>query len=161
MVADVTSEDFTGREAILRDYPLRLWARQQQYTEGLLREFTLLVIGERSGEMRTAAPGALVDLAEMFTTRFAQTLDALASERQAALDAGLDRMESRVPLPTGTPDLLAQAAAVLAKADAFCVHADLLTLPRPPELLAFNDWTITELTRQYEGAEPTPWPGPF
>ena len=157
----MTAELFTGRDAVLRDYPLRIWARQQEYTEGLLREFTLLVIGERSGEMKSAAPGALVELADMFTTRFSSTLDALTTERQAALDAGLDRMDSRVPLPKSTPELLQQAVAVLDQADEFCAQAELLMLPRSAELRAFNDWSIGELIKQYEGADPTPWPGPF
>ena len=80
---------------------------------------------------------------------------------RSALDAGQDRMDSRVPLPKGTPELLTQAAAVLAKADEFCAHAELLTLPRSSTLLAFSEWTMSELIRQYQGDEPTPWLGPF
>ena len=43
--------------AVLRDYPLLLWADQAQYSDALLREFSLLLIGERSGALRSAAPG--------------------------------------------------------------------------------------------------------
>jgi hypothetical protein len=118
-------------------------------------------MGERSGEMTTTVPAALIEFAEVFTTRFGAVIQALSSERQAALDSGLDRMDSRVPLPTGTPDLIAQVRGVLTAADRFCAEANLLTLPRSPELLAFNEWTFTELVRQYDGEKPTPWPGPF
>jgi hypothetical protein len=157
----VTSEHFLDRDAVLRDYPLRLWARQQEYSEDLLREFNLLVMGEQSGAMRSAAPGQLVELAELFRGRFGAAIDALNAERQAALDRGLDRFDSRVPLAVGTPQLLEQARAVLRAADEFCARGDLLTLPRPPELRALSDWSLDELIAQYDGAEPTPWPGPF
>ena len=157
----VDADEGTGRTAVLRDYPLRLWAEQTEHTEGLLREFTLLLIGERSGDLRDQAPGQLVALADMFTSRFGAQLAQVTAERQAALDAGLDRLDSRVPLVEGTPELLEGVRVVLEAADDFCRRGDLLTLPRSPELLALADWSRTELVRQYHGEAPTPWPGPF
>lgn len=155
------AEDFLGRDAVLRDYPLRLWAQQQEYSEDLLREFNLLVMGEESGEMRSAAPGRLVELAEMFRGRFGAAINAMNAERQAALDRGLDRFDSRVPLVVGTPELLERARSVFRAADEFCAHGDLLTLPRPPHLRALSEWSLDQLIAQYHGAEPSPWPGPF
>jgi hypothetical protein len=154
-------EDEIGRYALLRDYPLRLWVQQQEYTDGLLREFNLLLIGERSGDLHTAAPGQLVALADMLTRRFAPLLDAITQQRQEALDRGLDRVDSRIPLVEGTPELLEQVRVVHASADEFCKTGDLLLLPRPPELVRLSDWTRAELITQYHGGEPTPWPGPF
>jgi hypothetical protein len=151
----------TGRIAVLRDYPLRLWARQQQYTDDLLREFNLLLLGEQSGEMHSSAPGRLVGLADMFTTNFGPLIDAIRAERQAALDAGKDRIDSQIPILENLPDLLEQVRVVLESADEFCRQGHLLTLPRPPELIALATWTQEELIAQYSGGEPTPWPGPF
>ena len=150
-----------GRFAVLRDYPLRLWVEQQEYTDGLLREFNLLLIGERSGELHSAAPGQLVQLADMFTSRFGALIDAIAQERQAAVDRGLDRMDSRVPLVEGTKQLMEQVRVVLDSVDAFCRSGDLLLLPRPEVLVRLADWSRLEVAGQYDGAEPTPWPGPF
>ena len=149
------------RTAVLRDFPLRLWAEQNEYSASLLREFALLLIGERSGEMRAAAPGRLLELADTFSARFGPLLAAVNEERQAALDAGLDRLDSRLPLVPGTPGLLEDVRAVLEDVDAFCRGGELLMLPRSPELVALATWTRTELVAQYEGGEPTPWPGPF
>ncbi len=149
------------RYAVLRDYPLRLWVQQQEYSDGLLREFNLLLIGERSGELRTAAPGQLVALAEMLTERYAPLLDAISQERQDALDLGLDRVDSRIPLPEGTLEVLEQVRVVRERCDEFCRHGELLLLPRPPELVRLSDWSRSELIAQYHGGEPTPWPGPF
>ena len=101
--------------AVLRDYPLRLWLRQQEHTDAVLREFSLLLGGHESGATDASPPQQLLALAEMVTTRFG----ALVTSNRG--------------------DLLA----------------------RPPELAAFADWKISELITQYEGGEPTPWPGPF
>lgn len=146
--------------AVLRDYPLRLWLRQQEHTDGLLREFQLLLGGKDVGSS-TSAPAQLLQLAEMFTTRFGALINTINEERHAAVDAGRDRMDSHVPLPEGTPQLLEQVAHVMRLVDDYCRAGNLLTLARPPELIAFSEWSLGELTAQYEGAEPTPWPGPF
>ncbi len=57
---------------------------------------------------------------------------------------------------TGTPELPAQATAVMKRADEFCAAggpADAAAVTG--ELRAFHDWSISELVRQYEAAEPT------
>jgi hypothetical protein len=151
----------TGGQAVLRDFPLRLWARQQQHTEELLREFNLLLLGQESGQATHAAPGQLVALAEMFTRNFGVLLDQLAEARQRAYDAGADRMDSVVPLVPDLPELLDQVRRVLAVVDEFCNRGELLALQRPDEVRALTDWTMAELVAQQGGAEPTPWPGPF
>ena len=157
----MAASDGTQRVAVLRDYPLRLWVEQTEYTDGLLREFNLLLIGERSGEARGAAPGRLVELADDFTTRYGPLLQQISSERQAAVDRGLDRMDSVIALPEETPQLLDSVREVQLASDDFCRSASLLMLPRPPQLIRLAEWTHSELRAQYDGAEPTPWPGPF
>jgi hypothetical protein len=152
------SYDLVG-EAVLRDYPLRLWARQQQHTDEVLREFTLLIEGQELGA--AAAPVRLVELAQMFTDNFGALMEEMHAVRQARYDAGDDRMDWRVPLPRTTPQLMRQVQAVWAAVDAYCSSGQLLTLSRPPEVVALQDWATEELIRQYDGAEPRPWPGPF
>ena len=146
---------------VLLDYPLRLWDRQRQYTEELLREFTLLLLSAEATDADHHAPLQLVELATMFTSRFAPVLDEINAEREAAFARGLDRMDSHVPLVDGTPELLEQVSVVLAAADAYCGTRQMLVLPRPPELVVLSDWVRAELTRQYRGEDPTAWPGPF
>ena len=148
--------------AVLRDYPLRLWARMQEHSQEVLREFTLLLIGQDEGVAADAAPRQLVELAEMFTNRFGPLMDQIHLARQAALDAGKDRMDSEVGLVPGIPELLAQVDRVLNAVDEYCRNGELLTLARPPEVVALFEWSRSELVKQYEGSgEPTPWPGPF
>jgi hypothetical protein len=151
----------TGQVAVLLDYPLRLWERQQQYSDGVLREFELLVSGEASGVLEHEPPGQLLALAEMFTRNFGPLLDAIYEEREQALAQGQDRVDSHIPLVQGAPELLEQVAVVLARVDAYCQSAELLTLPREPWMVELADWTHEQLVTQYNGGEPTPWPGPF
>lgn len=147
--------------AVLRDFPLRVWARSRQHSEEVMREFTLMLGGERSGQTSLDVPKALVDLADMFTTRFGVLLDALYATREAALAEGRDRMDSEVALVLGAPELLDQVRTVMDRVDAFCRSGALLTLERDPVDRALLDWTLGEMLAQYEGRAPTPWPGPF
>lgn len=157
----MTAPQPTGQIAVLRDYPVRLWAVQDEYSQGVLREFELLVSGEASGVLQEAPPGQLLALAEMFTTNFGSLLDAINEERQDALRRGLDRIDSHIPLVEGTPELLGQVRLVLERVDEYCRTGSLLTLPREPWMVQLADWTNEELIRQYDGGEPSPWPGPF
>jgi hypothetical protein len=149
------------RVGVLRDYPLQLWAEQEEYTQDLLREFRLLLMGQEAGRHREAAPGQLVVLANLFHSRFGLLLQSISVERQAAYDKGLTCIDSKIPLVEGAPELLEQVRQVLGAADDFCRRGDLLLLPRPPHLVALSDWVRHELVTQYEGGAATPWPGPF
>jgi hypothetical protein len=88
-------------------------------------------------------------------------IDELTAARQAQYDAGADRMDWRVPLPRSTPTLMRQVQAVWTAVDDYCASGQLLTLARPAEVIALQEWSSVELIRQAEGAQPTPWPGPF
>lgn len=149
------------RTAVLRDFPLRVWARSRQHSDEVLREFTLMLEGERSGQTSHAAPKALVELADMVTSRFGPLVDQLYAAREAALEAGLDRMDSEVGMVEGTPQVLAHVRSVLEMVDEFCRNGDMLALEREELDRRLFDWTASELVAQYEGAPPTPWPGPF
>jgi hypothetical protein len=150
-----------SRSAVLRDYPLRLWAEQSEYLESLLREFHLLLLSSQRDDVARGAPGRLVQLAGVLQDRFGGLLQTVNDERQAALDRGLDRIDSVLPLTDGLPQVLDEVRRVLEETDEFCRNGDLLSLPRSPLLIAFATWAGTELVAQSEGAEPTPWRGPF
>ncbi len=147
--------------AVLKDFPLRLWAQSREHTDEVLREFTLLLGGERSGQTDLDVPESLVALADMFTVRFGPLIDDLTATRERALREGADRMDSVVPLPAGAPELFAQVRQVLETVDDYCRAGDLLALERSEESRRLFDWTVEQLLRQYDGGAPAPWPGPF
>jgi hypothetical protein len=145
--------------AVLRDYPLRLWHRQQEYTEGLLREFQLIAAGADTAGAST--PSRLLSFAELFTTRYAPLLELVNTEREAAFAKGLIKFDSIVPLPQETPDLLRHARQVFREVNEYCRAGDLLTLMPPKDVAALRRWSNVEIERQFRGEEPIPWSGPF
>ena len=147
-------------EAVLMNYPVRLWKRQQQHTEAVMREFQLLRGGHEDG-LTTEPPQLLSDVLDLFTSAFGPLIDDVEKARQHALDAGLDRIDSWVPLIHRAPDLLDDLRLVWGAVDDYCARGELLTCPRDPELVALWNWTYDELCAQYYGADPTPWAGPF
>lgn len=147
--------------AVLLDLPLRLWAQSQQHSDEVLREFALMLEGERSGQTELHVPRALLELADMFTQQFGPLLDQVTAAREEALLAGRDRMDSVVLMPPGTPALVERVRRVLDDVDEFCRSGDLLTLERSELSRRLFDWTCEQVIRQYEGGQPTPWPGPF
>jgi len=147
--------------ALLRDYPLRLWAEQQERTEEMIREFQLLLSGQESGQSVQSPPAQLVELADFFVGRFGLLLEEINAHREEAMRQGRDRMDSEVPLVAGTAELLERVRVVMAAVDDYCRDGDLLMLARSPEQLALQEWTTQQLVGQLHGAAPTPWPGPF
>jgi len=157
----MTQPDEINGQAVLRDYPLRLWARQQEHSQELLREFKLLLLGKESGQTTTEAPAQLIALSDMFDRDHGPLIERITAERQAAFDAGADRMDSAVPMLPNIGALLDQVRDVLFAVDEYCRGGDMLSLARPRELVELYDWTSQEILAQQDGAEPRPWPGPF
>lgn len=147
------------RVAVLQRFPLRIWARQQEYYDGLLREFNLMLLGQQSGSHD--APARLVELADQMTKQFGPTLDTLNEEREAALARGELAIDSHLPMVDGMDVVIDRVTSVFAEVDAFCEHGEMLTLAMPADLKRLRDWSTAELKAQYDGAEPTPWEGPL
>ena len=85
----------------------------------------------------------------------------ITAEREAAIDAGQVTIDSHVPLPAETPELIESVRALLADVDEYCRSGDLLTLTTPAEVVALREWTMVEMLRQYGGKLPEPWTGPL
>ena len=147
-------------EAVLRGFPLRLWDRHQQHMDAILRELQL-VVGAARIQGAPEVPPHLSDAAEMFSMLFGTLVDAVdAACRHAGADEA-GRVDVRVTLVDRTPDLLDHLGEVLEAVDEYCAGGNMLTLARPPEMIALAGWIMSELTAQYYGAAPTPWAGPF
>ena len=150
---------FVG-EAVLRDFPVRIWHRQFEHTQGLLREFQLLVSARPSGA-GDDVPARLLEMAALFISRYGGMMDELTAQRMAAFEAGLVKFDSVVPLPAETLDIIPRAVGMIREVDDYCREGNLLSLATPPDVAALQKWTTTELVAQFQGATPTPWAGPF
>ena len=147
------------RYAVLVGYPLRLWQRQQQHNDELMREFTLLVMGNEIEP--TSAPARLVQLAQGMIGKYGGLVDEIQRARQEALDRGELTIDSRIPLVPDAVPLMQGYRAVFEEVDAFCRAGELLALPTPPDLVALRDWSTSQIIAQAAGEPPTPWSGPL
>jgi hypothetical protein len=145
-------------EAILLNYPLKLWFRQYEHTQDLMREFQLL---SSAGSNPHDVPRRLIEMADHFVSRYGRQIDEINRQRMQAYEAGLTTIESRVPLPAELPELMRPVLQLLEEVDAHCRSGELLTPPRSPKVAALQAWTTSECLAQFDGADPTPWDGPM
>ncbi len=156
MTAPVPGE---RREVVLRDYPVRLGARQSEHLDEGLREFQLLALADPS--VTRDVPGRLMELVEMLYTRYAGDLEGPLATREAALARGDATVDVRYPVPEGAADIVRAWQVVMAEVDEFCRSGDLLSLARPPEVRQLHEWSTEEFLRQLAGEPPRPWTGPL
>ena len=159
MIRGMTEHPVT-RIAVLQRFPVRIWARQQEYYDGLLREFNLMLLGQQTSGSHSA-PARLVELADQLTNQFGPMLDTVNEERESALLRGEVAIDSHLPMVENGIQLIDWITSVFAEVDAYCEHGDMLTLAMPEDLKRLRDWSTQELKAQYNGAEPTPWDGPL
>jgi anti-sigma regulatory factor (Ser/Thr protein kinase) len=76
-----------------------------------------------------------------------------------ALVAGRTHLDIEVKASPESGARFARLIELYSLADAFCRNERLLTLARPPQLVAFQSWMFGEFVRQSSGEEPLPWPG--
>ena len=111
-------------EALLRNFPLRVWHRQQAYTNDLLREFQLLTSGGSARRPEALdVPVKLLAVADEFVTKYGSYSTRIAEDREAALRRGEVTMDSTVPLPAETPALVQSVRALLVEVDDYCRRA--------------------------------------
>ncbi len=141
----------------LLELPVDVWARTQEHTDELLREFALM-----SSDPETTAdvPVQLTRLIEVLTATYSGVGNEQESQLHAAAEAGQAQIDD---LAFTVPVAAAQACVVLGDtldaADAFCHSGQhLLTLATPNELQRFRRWYLTQFVDQIRGADPVPWP---
>lgn len=147
-------------EVHLLEFPVGLWAKAQEQTDGLLREFALAADladpQARDRHLPTRLPALMARLNAQFSGSSTEQEQALF----AAAAAGQQVIEDLVYL---IPGAAAEAAQVLGdmldEADAFCRDGThLLTLAADPDVVAFRWWYLRQFIDQIAGREPVPWP---
>jgi anti-sigma regulatory factor (Ser/Thr protein kinase) len=145
-------------EVVFMGLPIDLYQRLQAHHDELLREFTLIVYGEREGMTEGAVPDRLLAMTEEIRGRLA-TESAEWRARLAEAEAkGAEVIEVTAVIPAAAADSVAVLVRLLDEADAFCRAGEgLLTLATPPDLLAFRRWFLAQIVDQLTGLAPTPW----
>ena len=138
--------------------PLQLHARAQEQSEGMRREFSLIV--EQSRDEVDAVPGRLLQLSMMLSQRYEGFTAAQEELIQSGIEAGDLQLDELVfTLPAHAGEAAAQLGGVVAEADEFCRQGRLLMLATSPELVAYRQWYLDNFIAQCAGGDPVPWTG--
>lgn len=140
--------------------PVAIWARTQQHTDELLREFTL--IAEQMSHEADAAlplPVRLVNMVEELTSSYGAFSEEQEARMFQAVADGEESIDLVYRLPTEVGPGARHLGDLLNDADEYCKAGQhLLTLTTPSELVRFREWFLEEFRRQADGMRPTPWP---
>ena len=141
---------------VLRDVPLRIWARAAEHHDELMREMALLALSKDGPDL----PQRLTELVHVLGEQYGAASARPDEAREQALAAGLDRMDLSYDVPRSAGADAARMRAILDEAEEYC-RDQLLTLAQPPLQADFARWYVEEFVRQCDGLPPTPWPGPW
>lgn len=149
-------------EVHLLEVPVALWAKAQEQTDGLLREFVLAAdVAGLDGDARDRhVPTRLTALIDSLNAQFAGVSTEQEQRLYAAAEAGSPVIDD---LAYAVPGAAAQASQVLGdmldEADDFAREGtQLLTLAADPDVVTFRWWYLRQFIDQIGGDEPVPWP---
>lgn len=144
----------------LRQLPVAVWARTQEHTDELLREFVLLAQQLRNDETAVAsAPLRLVRLVEELSGSYGSFSEEQEARLFEAAAAGESELDLTYQVPASAGIAARHLGDMLNEADEYCRSGEhLLTLETPADLVRFREWFLEEFRRQCAGQPPTPWP---
>jgi hypothetical protein len=143
----------------LLQLPVAVWARAQQHTDELLREFMLIAQQLRHDDASAASvPVRLTQVVEELSGSYGSFSEEQEARLFAAAAAGEDYLDLTYQVPAGAAAAARHLGDLLNEADDYCRSGEhLLTLETPPELVRFREWFLEEFRGQIEGAAPNPW----
>lgn len=144
----------------LLELPIVLRDRSQQQGIDLLREMELIAVGAANGMSTHAAPARLLQLAAEMEAIYAPYVSTTSAEIEAALDRGEQSIpEVSYRVPPATVAFIERIRAVLAEVEEYCNDGGpLLAVAPDADIVAYREWSMQEVRRQYDGHPPTPWP---
>jgi hypothetical protein len=137
--------------------PVRIWARAQEQTDALLREFILI---STSADNEHAVPVRLTRLIADMEQRFDGVSTRQEQQLFDAVEAGqlvIDELVYQVP--TEAAEASVTLLQMLEEADRYCAEGShLLTLAADRELVRFRRWFLLQFVDQVAGRAPVAWP---
>jgi hypothetical protein len=134
--------------------PAELYVRNQRHVDDLVHELRIVKVGQEQGQV---VPHELAETIDAILDTYAAPRDAAFTQAAAALKRGEPTVDIEVKLPAEAADAAAEAVRLLEVADGLCGSGVLLTLPADQDIRRLRRWLSTELTRQLNGEEPTPY----
>jgi hypothetical protein len=137
--------------------PVDLYLSAAHHTDELVREFTIIAIGDRTGSVRDV-PARLLELVGELRHQYARTAGEIRSRFEQAAARGETAVDLELPGVETAVAMTVRMTDILDAADEFCRSGELLTLESPPEVVAWRHWWRDEVVGQVrDGAAPTPW----
>jgi hypothetical protein len=143
----------------LHGYPVQLGNEVAEHIEEWMREFRLIALSREAGTARLDVPDRLLQMVDALSRQYASELDEPEKRRLAAAARGERTVDLVYPVRPETEQVVTAWRDMLAEVDEYCRQEDLLTLQRPPEQIALQDWILDEFLRQLAGEPPRPWQG--
>ena len=145
------------RTVTLVGVPVDLYLEASRHMAEIVREFTLISFGDRSG-VNERVPAELLGLVEQLGKRYSNNTDAIRKQIEAGAAAGRSRVDVELPADEQAATITEVLTDLLDAADEFCRSGDLLTLAAPPEIVAWRHWWRDQVVGQVRaGAKPQPW----
>lgn len=144
----------------LLQMPVEVWARAQEHSNELQREFALMSMSAPSAGEGGPVPARLLALVQRLRGQYAAQTSAQEQQLLAAVDDGVAVLDDLVyRVPPAVAEACLELRAMFDEADEYCREGKhLLTLTTPEDLVAFRHWFLDEFVRQVRGEQPTPWP---
>jgi hypothetical protein len=141
----------------LLELPVPLWARAQEQLDALLREFTMIALGQPEDD---DVPQRLLALMAGFAVRFPNVDGAPEEQLRQALADGVEVLPDLVyASQTEGAEACVSLLRLLDEADAYCAtHNEMLVLAADPEAVRFRQWFLTCFVDQIAGRPAVPWP---
>lgn len=135
--------------------PVPLWARSQEQLDALLREFTMISLGDPEGD---DVPQRLLALLAGFDARFQQIGAPDEELRQAAVHGVAVLPDLIYPSEPEGGDACASLLRLLDEADEYCAtHNEMQVLAADPEAVRFRRWYLSCFIDQIAGKPAVPW----
>lgn len=152
--ADVPRDGYLP--VVLTDLPVRLLQDFRRHYLEVRRELRLLALAHE-----TDYPVAK-SLTELFSRvdEISRLMVGL-TELEAAMAAGVERIDIELMMPPNTPATMQQLLELLELADEFCRSQRLLTLAATDQQYQLQRWYLGEFIRQGRGEEPLKWGGKY
>lgn len=145
---------------LLLGFPLLVHDRARQHSDGLHREFRLIVEQARVDE--DSVPVRLLELSTVMSGRYGGFTEAQEDVIEQGIAEGqttLDELRFDVPQHAGAAAV--QLGAILDEADQWCREGMLLLHETPADIVDYRRWYLKNFIEQCAGEPPTPWAGPL
>ena len=152
----------SGEHVVVRfiGTPVELYFAAQERVDGLLREFALIAIGNRTGVTEHQVPASLRALVDELESQYGDMAGDIRGAFEDAAAAGESTLDLELAMHPIGIEFSERFAEILDEADEFCRSGDLLTLAMPPDVVAWRRWWFGEVIGQgRERRDPVPYRG--